>query len=120
MSEFSEQVIVMDFARSNQNTYPDLKYLFHIPNGGNRDIVTASRLKRAGVKKGVPDLFLPVSNHHFNGLCIEMKDVGGVVSPEQADWLEFLNRQGYKAVVCYSGKEAIAITVNYLETARCL
>lgn len=114
MSEYAEQVIVMDWARSNQNTFPDLKYLFHIPNGGFRDVVTGSRMKRAGVKKGVPDLFLPVSNHLWHGLWIEMKDGKGVQSDEQIDWESFLYRQGYKAIVCYSGNEAIRALQEYL------
>ena len=114
MSEFSEQVEVMDWARSNQNTYPDLKYLFHIPNGGFRDVITGSRMKRAGVKKGVPDLFLPMGNHLWHGLWIEMKSVKGVQSDEQIDWENFLERQGYKAVVCYTGKEAIKVLHDYL------
>ena len=38
--------------------YLDLRKVcyFAIPNGGKRNIITASKLKAEGVKKGVPDL----------------------------------------------------------------
>ena len=114
MSEFSEQVIVMDWARDNTNTFPELKYLFHIPNGGYRDIVTGSRMKRAGVKKGVPDLCFPMSNHLWHGLWIEMKFGDSELSPEQIVWQDFLEIQGYKAIVCHSGNEAIRALQEYL------
>lgn len=114
MSEFTVQVAVMDWARDNVNTFPVLRYLFHVPNGGFRDPITASRMKRAGVKKGVPDLFLPVSNHLWHGLWIEMKAGGGRQSREQKDWEDFLEGQGYKYVLCHSADEAIKALQDYL------
>lgn len=118
MSEYSEQVAVFDYAEKHKNTWPELGYLFHIPNGGFRDIVTASRLKRAGVKKGVPDMFLPVSNHLWRGLWVEMKTGGGKLSTEQAYWQGFLERQGYRAIVCRSAAEAIKEIESYLRLKR--
>ena len=39
--------------------HPELALLFAIPNGGARDPITGAMLKAEGVKRGVPDLFLP-------------------------------------------------------------
>ena len=38
---------------------PACRWLHAIPNGGNRSAVTGARLKAEGVKRGIPDLFLP-------------------------------------------------------------
>ena len=46
--------------RDRSNAYPDLELLYHVPNGGSRNKAEASKLKRMGVRAGVPDLVLPV------------------------------------------------------------
>ena len=75
--------------------------IFAIPNGGQRSIAAATRLKIEGVSAGVPDLFIPAWH-----LWIEMKRVkGGVLSAEQKDWLKYLEEVGYCVKVC-KGAEA--------------
>jgi hypothetical protein len=75
--------------------------IFAIPNGGQRSIAAATRLKIEGVSAGVPDLFIPAWK-----LWIEMKRVkGGVLSAEQKDWLKYLEEVGYCVKVC-KGAEA--------------
>lgn len=91
-----------------------INLLFHIPNGGRRDIITASRLKAEGVKAGVPDLFLPVPCGGYHGLFIELKTVAGTTSESQERWLEALNEQGYKAVVCRGWLDAADTIKQYL------
>lgn len=89
--------------------------LFAIPNGGKRDVVTAKLLKDEGVKAGVPDIFLAVPRKEFSGLFIEMKKrKGGVVSEKQANMIDLLNRNGYKAIVCHGAEEAVKQIVGYL------
>lgn len=74
---------------------------FAIPNGGTRHPLEAKNLKSQGVVKGVPDLMIPMIRGKFHGMFIEMKrKVGGVISPEQKEWITYLNAQGYCAVVC--------------------
>ncbi len=89
-----------------------------VPNGGHRSIVTASRLKAEGVKRGVPDIFIeePFTIHTrscrrlYYGLRIELKDgKKGVVSADQKRWIEALRERGYRAEVCRSGDEVIAL-----------
>lgn len=80
--------------------YPELKLLFHIPNGGYRSKTTAARLKREGVKAGVPDLFLPVPRGTFHGLWIELKAGNNQATDLQREWLNNLDDQGYYAACC--------------------
>lgn len=79
---------------------PELRLLFAIPNGGERNIRVAAKMKAEGVKAGVSDLMLPVARHGLHGLWIEMKRPGGKASAEQKAWLDAMQGQGYGAVVC--------------------
>ena len=76
---------------------------------GAQRIATWSGLRREGVMRGVPDLFVPAW-----GLWIEMKRTkGGVVSVEQADWIEYLQGLGYAAVVCRGCDEAKVVSEKH-------
>jgi hypothetical protein len=109
MTEHDNQKIVLSFC----NKHPELSVIFAIGNGGLRDLGTAIKMKAEGVKKGVPDLFLPLAKNGFNGLFIEMKVEGGRASKEQTEWIEKLNANGYRAVICVGYKSAIEELKNY-------
>jgi hypothetical protein len=114
-TEDAEQIAVMEWAELQSGKFPQLKLLFHIPNGGSRHPAEAKKLKAMGVKPGVPDLFLPVPGRKCYGLFIEMKRVkGGTLSENQKEWISALNLQVYIAVVCHGADEAIAVIKSYL------
>jgi hypothetical protein len=114
-SEDGHQLAIMQWCALNIQTYPDLKWLYHCPNGGSRHKAEAVKLKALGVKPGVPDLHLPVKRGRYSGLIIELKKLkGGVVSEEQKDWLHHLNSQGFCAVVCRGWEEAVNCIKLYL------
>lgn len=114
-SEETEQITLIDWCNLNVHIYPELALIYHVPNGGKRNRTEAIRLKRAGVKKGVPDLCLPVPRSNYNGLYIEMKYRNGRTSKEQKEWIKKLNEQGYKAVVCNGFEEAKATIESYIK-----
>lgn len=88
--------------------------LFAIPNGGKRDAKEAYFLMMQGVKKGVPDLFLPISRRGFHGLFIELKYGKNKTTPHQDRWIALLNHNGYLAKVCYGADNAIRLIDWYL------
>lgn len=96
--------------------FPDLKLLHHIPNERICSAQQGMELKRMGVKRGVPDLVLPVPSNGFHGLYIELKTETGKPSAEQMWWLSELSARGYKTVICYGFEEAINTIVSYLST----
>ena len=123
--EHDEQVFLFEWANIMANKYPELKFLFAIPNGGQRNVVVATRMKAEGVKSGVPDVFLPVPFSRANkstgeiedlkaGLWIEMKVGSNKPSANQKEWLDFLEESGYQVEVCYSGREAVNTIIDYL------
>jgi hypothetical protein len=90
-SEHLEQVRLVSWFR---RTYPGVR-VFAIPNGGARSGVQGASLKAEGVSPGVPDLFVPEWL-----LWIEMKrETGGIVSPVQRDWIEYLESIGHRVIV---------------------
>lgn len=113
--EDNEQITVVRWAGLQCGRYPELKLLFHIPNGGKRNAREAARFKQMGVKPGVPDLFLPVPRGRYHGLFIEMKSEKGKLSEYQQDWLLELTAKGYAACVCFGADEAIADITAYME-----
>lgn len=113
--ETLEQIAVMDWCRWQQNKYPELELIFHIVNEGKRSKMMGLELQKMGMKKGIPDICLPVSNGKYHGLWIELKvDKTKRLSKEQKEWLEKLNKNGYKAVRCDGAEEAIEVIKKYL------
>ena len=123
LSEDKEQEAIFAWASENAGRLPELDCLYAIPNGGTRHPAEAVKLKKTGVKPGVPDLCLPVSRKAFNALYIELKRESlrpkrpssrGGVSEEQAHWIIRLTCAGNAAKVCYGARDAISTILRYL------
>lgn len=116
-SEHDMQVAVIDWCRAHEGRWPALRSLYAIPNGGHRHIATAKKLKKEGVRAGVPDLHLPIlgGRREYIGLWIEMKAKGGRVSPAQAAWHKELTDYRHRVVVCWTAEDAIKAIKDYLE-----
>lgn len=112
--EAIEQQHLFQWCAFMKGQYPELEYLYHIPNGGSRNIKEAANLKRQGVKSGVPDLDLPVARNGYHGLRIELKYGDNKPTENQKRWLAFLESQGYKTSVCYSWQDAVKVICEYM------
>jgi hypothetical protein len=118
-SEHHEQVKLMEWAGMDCKTYPALRSLFAIPNGGHRHPTIGAQMKAEGCRPGVPDLMLPVQSNGYPGLFIEMKRrVGGRLSDEQKVWRNRLTENGYCVRVCLGWEEARAVLIEYLTTKK--
>lgn len=115
ISESEEQKTVMQWAEWNAGRYPQLKWLYHIPNGGKRSKAEAARFKTEGVKAGVSDLCLPSPSGKYHGLYVEMKALDGTPEAEQLEFLRFVRSQGYAGFVCYGADEAIKVIEKYIK-----
>lgn len=106
-TEDQEQMLLVQWFR---RTYPSVR-IFSIPNGGHRHPAVAAKMKAAGVSKGVPDLFVPEWK-----LWVEMKRIkGGTVSPEQKDWISYLESIGYTCIIgkgCEDAKVKIILALD--------
>lgn len=113
-TEEEEQTALFSWAEINMGQFPELRWLFHIPNGGKRSKAEAARFKAAGVKAGVSDLFLPCPRGTYHGLWIEMKALDGRPSAEQKTFIRDMKAAGYAAFVCYGAEEAENAITHYL------
>lgn len=126
-TEHQEQTELFKWAEDESERLPALKMLFAIPNGagvnhqhsrnGTRFSLEGAKLKREGMKQGVPDVFLARPANGFHGLFIEMKRAKkslSKTSPQQLAWHSALNAMGYQVVVCYGAEEVKAVILNYL------
>ncbi len=99
----TEQEEQRELVRWFRQTWPGVR-IFAIPNGGQRSMATAARLKAEGVSSGVPDLFVPAW-----GLWVEMKrSKGGSVSAEQKDWIAYLESVEFCCIVGKGAEDAKA------------
>lgn len=114
-TEHAIQCAVFCWASQNIDLYPQLKWLFAIPNGGERNIIVAGRLKAEGVKSGVSDICLPYANNKYNGLFIEMKKPGGKESVAQKEFGAFLQQNGYYYACHNTWTDATLCISNYLK-----
>ena len=101
---------------------PALSLMHAIPNGGARgndqqtNMIRGAMLKAEGVKRGVPDVFLPVPMGGYHGLYIEMKIADkkkARPSPEQIKFLSDVGKLGYATSICYGAKEAKKAICEY-------
>lgn len=118
-TESVEQQRLMQWARMESGKWPELALLYHVPNEGKRSRTAGARMKAEGLKKGVPDLCLPVARGGCHGLYIELKrEKSGKATAAQIEWMEALMREGYAVSICH-GWEAAAKTIrDYLETGE--
>lgn len=115
-TEAQEQQTLFRWAALQQGARPELSLLYHVPNEGNRGVIGGVKAQREGLKKGVPDLCLPVSRGGYHGLYIELKrQQGAYPTEEQVWWLEQLSRNGYCVCWCRGWKEAQTVIMDYLK-----
>jgi hypothetical protein len=119
--EHQEQAALFQWAAVQAQRDPRWALLFAIPNGTSASsVVAAVNAKRTGLRKGVPDMFLPIPAGGKHGLFIELKRRDGKYSDvkmEQRVWLASLDYQGYQASVAYGWEHAAAMMTTYLEGA---
>ena len=71
--------------------------------------------KRTRTKLGEPD-FLLTENGHC--LFLELKVLGGKISPDQKKRHDYLRSKGNTVVVCYSLEECIEATLTWREKIK--
>lgn len=114
-SEAAHQTALFAWAALHTYQWPELAYMFAIPNGGTRNKVEAGFLKAQGVRPGVPDILLPVARWGKHGLFIEMKVGKNKPSSHQDTFMTMLTRFGYAVLVAYSWDIARDSIITYLE-----
>ncbi|MDP9203478.1 MAG: VRR-NUC domain-containing protein [Gemmatimonadota bacterium] len=117
--EHQSQVALFGWAAENEATYPELRWMFAVPNWiGTRTRKHGGRLKAEGRKPGVLDVWLPVKRGEFPGLVIELKAGNNRPTPEQRKWINHLKAEGWCVLVAWSSNAAIQWIIAYLAGKR--
>lgn len=93
---------------------------YHVPNGGQRNKVTAVAMKRQGVRAGVSDLDVMMARGGYYGLKLEFKATPPHHAPladSQREWLALAESEGYCAVLAQGLEEARAVLREYAALA---
>jgi hypothetical protein len=115
-SEELHQQFLFDWIRSLESQYPDLKYIYHVPNGGKRSITVARKLKRAGVRPGIFDISCDTARKTWRGFRYELKFGRNKLTDEQRDvWLPYYEAEGYQTGVFYTWVEAALAIIDYFD-----
>ncbi|MDT8347873.1 MAG: VRR-NUC domain-containing protein [Flavobacteriaceae bacterium] len=88
---------------------------FHCPNERRTSPQAGARLKKKGVKKGVPDVLILERKGEYIGLAIELKIKPNKPTKEQLFWLEQLSNRGWMCDVCYDIDEVQKTINKYLK-----
>jgi hypothetical protein len=112
--ERPHQVALIKWVRTVRDIFPVLKLLYAVPNGGDRNLRVARKLKAEGVLAGVSDLCLPAARRGYHGLYLEMKSEEGIAKKEQKEFLRGVSAEGYCAVIAQGVDEAKSTLEWYL------
>lgn len=93
---------------------PRYDMIMAVPNEGKRTIWQAKKMKREGLKKGFPDVFVFVPSGPYHGLALEFKRQNTKPTKEQLKWLQNLRLQGYAAAIVRSVEHARETLLMYL------
>ena len=114
--EYDCQVAIFEWASIHQHYWPCLFLLYGSLMGVSLPRRLLNKAIKAGMKKGKPDINLPVPLGGFCGLWIELKrERGRGPTPEQHTMLTRLYEVGNASFVCKGRHSAIRVIENYLK-----
>ena len=125
-SEHGHQQALFCWASLNIDKYPQLQWLYAIPNGFFATPGQKAKMKAEGLKDGVPDVCLPVPRYDswlgawWHGLYIELKIIkrrnhkDGGCSKDQLEWIDYLTKADYRCHICYGWEDARDKILEYL------
>lgn len=98
--------------------FPGVELMHAVPNGGQRHSAVAAKLKKEGVKPGVPDVSWPVARGCFIGLAIEFKHGEGNPTKEQRTRITALQKEGWCVALCWDWVSAARVVQGYAGMMR--
>jgi len=120
--EHDEQVQFFIYMRILENSgLSEAGMAFAVPNGVRvASIRTARQAVYEGLRKGVPDILVPVARGKKHGLAIEMKRPPNRSTAEQKEWQKKFRERGWEVVEGHSAQHALRAFVEYckLEPAQ--
>ena len=117
--EKEEQIAFVEYCEMNGICVVSTQNGFKMPKAAFNYAAYSRTLKKMGLAKGFPDLIILEKNKSktHEALFIEMKrQKGGVLQPEQKEWIERLDTKDYCVGVAKGCESAINILNTYLKS----
>jgi hypothetical protein len=114
MKQTEHQIQSAYFAWLETQRFNGVELIHAVPNGGARHIVAATKLKKEGVKAGVPDVLFPAARGGYIGLAIEFKANDGNPSKEQRERITKMQLEGWCVILCWDWQAAARATQGYV------
>jgi hypothetical protein len=114
MSEEQHQEAFFQWCEVKGRQNSEFLEFFHVANGGHRFAHTGAKMKRQGVKRGVPDVMLLIPKDRYHGLIIEFKAWPNKPTVHQKKWLKRFSDRGYLTALCYTWEDAAKVAERYL------
>ncbi len=83
---------------------------WHTPNGGKRHVSYAVKLKKLGLKPGVPDIIAVYRGHNY---ALELKAPGGRASVAQREMLAALDDNDWFTAICEGLDPALRVLESW-------
>ncbi len=110
--EATEQMALIEYCDLKGHPY---NTIYSITNSAMVPAHYGLKLKKLGVRAGMPDLCLPVMRDRYGGLYLEMKRTkGGKLSDAQGRKIKKLIEAGYKVLVAHGFDEGRDLIEAYL------
>ena len=87
----------------------------HVANERKTSKLRGGRLKKAGVKSGVPDCLIFEPSGEYCGLAIELKVGYNKPSPAQIQFMLDMEKRGWKTAICKDLDSVISLVDQYLK-----
>lgn len=114
--EHDQQVDLFKWRDLSLHTYPELTWMFAIPNSARRSPRQGAWMKAEGLRSGVWDIFIPWPVQKYCGCFVEMKYGKNDLTDEQ---IKFKNdNTAYYFIVAYDWISAKDQIIQYLAGER--
>lgn len=119
-TEHSHQAALFCWAGSVMDKYPEIEWMYAVPNGGERNKIVAAKMKAEGVKRGISDICLPFARHGYHSFYIEMKKPGNIKgeTDDQKKFGAFLTETGFLYACFDHWEQARDAILWYLESSN--
>lgn len=116
-TEHDLQKVIVEWAKRMTGAYPCLALFHAVPNGGHRHVAVAVKMRAEGVKRGVPDLVLPVPKMYDDrlvvGLYLELKRGNNKPTDAQLKFHRAARDAGWRVEVVRTVEEAVAAILDH-------
>lgn len=95
--------------------YTKVAPIYWTKNEGKRTRKQRRSIQGMGLRKGIPDLTMPIRTKDYGGMYIELKHGANTPTYEQLSWKALLTSQKFNTIIAYTFEEATNAIMQHME-----